>query len=128
MQSRVKARITQNFLQLVRSFVFLSSPLLSSVRGTATASYRLLPHVILDDANPVPPHLATRFRDCFSPGVIKVDPRTKKVSVDEHGVRGETMSREVLRHPDLAEYVKLARVRDHFICTLSLHKRGMWKL
>jgi len=84
---------------------------------TATASYRLLPHVILDESNPVPPHLATRFRDCFSPGVINVDPRTKKVSVDERGVRGEAMSREVLRHPDLAEFVKLARVRDHFICT-----------
>lgn len=66
--------------------------------------------------NPVPPHLADRFRDCFSPGVITVDPRTKKVSVDERGVRGETMSREVLRHPDLAKFVKLARVRDHFIC------------
>jgi DNA-directed RNA polymerase I and III subunit RPAC1 len=58
-----------------------------------------------------------RFRDCFSPGVINVDPRTKKVSVDKRGIRGETMSREVLRHPDLAEFVKLARVRDHFICT-----------
>ncbi|KAH9974203.1 DNA-directed RNA polymerase [Russula vinacea] len=69
----------------------------------ATASYRLLPHVILDDMNPVPPHLADRFRDCFSPGVIT------------RGVRGETMSREVLRHPDLAKFVKLARVRDHFI-------------
>jgi len=85
----------------------------------ATASYRLLPHIILDDANPVPPHLATRFRDCFCPGVIKVDPRTKKVSVDQRGVRGETMSREVLRHPDLAEYVKLARVRDHFIFNID---------
>ena len=93
--------------------------------GAATASYRLLPHIILDDANPVPPHLATRFRDCFSPGAIKVDPRTKKVSVDQRGVRGETMSREVLRHPDLAEYVRLARVRDHFICTLSLLERRM---
>ncbi|KAI9507811.1 DNA-directed RNA polymerase [Russula earlei] len=81
----------------------------------ATASYRLLPHIILDEANPVPPHLATRFRDCFSPGVINVDPTTKKVSVDERGVRGETVSREVLRHPDLAGFVKLARVRDHFI-------------
>jgi len=81
----------------------------------ATASYRLLPHVILDEAKPVPPHLATRFRDCFSPGVVNIDPRTKKVSVDMRGVRGETMSREVLRHPDLAEFVKLARVRDHFI-------------
>jgi DNA-directed RNA polymerase I and III subunit RPAC1 len=83
----------------------------------ATASYRLLPHIILDEGNPVPPHLATRFRDCFSPDVINVDPRTNKVTVDKHGVRGETMSREVLRHPDLADFVKLARVRDHFICT-----------
>ncbi|KAI0256996.1 DNA-directed RNA polymerase [Lactifluus subvellereus] len=73
----------------------------------ATASYRLLPHVILDEANPVPPHLATRFRDCFSPGVIK------------RGVRGETIGREVLRHPDLAKYVKLARVRDHFILNVG---------
>jgi DNA-directed RNA polymerases I and III subunit RPAC1 len=88
----------------------------SRVSGAATASYRLLPHVILDDMNPVPPHLADRFQDCFSPGVIAVDPRTKKVSVDERSVRGETMSREVLRHPDLAKFVKLARVRDHFIC------------
>ena len=48
-----------------------------------------------------------------------MDPRTKKVSVDKRGVRGETMSREVLRHPDLAEFVKLARVRDHFICAFS---------
>jgi DNA-directed RNA polymerases I and III subunit RPAC1 len=90
----------------------------------ATASYRLLPHVILDEANPIPPHLATRFRDCFSPGVIKVDPRTKKVTIDKRGIRGETMSREVLRHPDLAEYVKLARVRDHFICTFSIPPVG----
>ena len=104
---------------LFPSFVALPK----SVRGAATASYRLLPYIILDDANPVPPHLATRFRDCFSPGVIKVDLRTKKVSVDQRGVRGETMSREVLRHPDLAKYVRLARVRDHFICTFSLLER-----
>jgi DNA-directed RNA polymerase I and III subunit RPAC1 len=90
----------------------------------ATASYRLLPHIILDEANPVPPHLATRFQDCFSPGVINVDPRTKKVSVDERRVRGETMGREVLRHPDLAKFVKLARVRDHFICAFSFSYAG----
>jgi DNA-directed RNA polymerase I and III subunit RPAC1 len=90
----------------------------------ATASYRLLPHIILDEALPVPPHLATRFRDCFSPGVINVDPSTKNVSVDERGVRGETMGREVLRHPDLARFVKLARVRDHFICAFFFFLRG----
>lgn len=67
----------------------------------------------------MPPFLATRFRDCFSPGVINIDSNTKEVSVDKRGVRGETMSREVLRHPDLAKFVKLARVRDHFICAFS---------
>jgi len=105
-----------------------SSPLVLPEKresGAATASYRLLPHVILDEANLIPPHLATRFRDCFSPGVIKVDPRTKKISVDKRGVRGETMSREVLRHPDLAKLVKLARVRDHFICMFNLSLRGL---
>ncbi|KAI0257000.1 DNA-directed RNA polymerase [Lactifluus subvellereus] len=83
------------------------SPVEKRESGAATASYRLLPHVNLDEANPVPPHLATRFRDCFSPGVIK------------RGVHGETMSCEVLRHPDLAKYVKLARVRDHFIFNIE---------
>ena len=97
------------------------SPLLKRLKiwsGAATASYRLLPHIVLDEANPVPPHLATRFQNCFAPGVINVDPHTKKVTVDEYGLRGEPMSREVLRHPDLAKFVNLARVRDHFICSL----------
>ena len=91
--------------------------------GVATASYRLLPHIVLDEANPVPPHLATRFQNCFAPGVINVDAGTKRVTVDQDGVRGDPMSREVLRHPDLAEFVKLARVRDHFICALSFLMR-----
>jgi len=100
---------------------FLLSFFLKEESDSATASYRLLPHIILDDANPVPPHLATRFRDSFSPGVINIDPHTKEISVDKRAVRGETMSREVLRYPDLAGYVKLARVRDHFICAFLLH-------
>jgi hypothetical protein len=32
-------------------------------------------------------------RNCFSPSVINADAFTKKVSVDEHGVRGESMGR-----------------------------------
>jgi DNA-directed RNA polymerase I and III subunit RPAC1 len=101
--------------------IFSSNPCSNSRiwSGAATASYRLLPHIILDEANPVPPHLATRFQNCFAPGVINVDAQTKKVTVDEYGVRGEPMSREVLRHPDLGNFVKLARVRDHFICAFS---------
>lgn len=34
--------------------------------------------------------------------------------------RLDTCSREVLRHDDLKNVVKLGRVRDHFICTSSL--------
>ena len=96
----------------------LSCPffLINRVCFAATASYRLLPHIILDEANPVPPHLATRFRDCFSSGVINVDPRTKKVSVDKAGVRGETMSREVS-----AASSRPCRVCQARACTESFH-------
>ena len=75
----------------------------------------------------MPPHLATRFRDCFSPGVINVGPRTKKVSVDKQGVRGESMSREVQRHPDLAEFIELACAQDHFICSVRSFSRDILK-
>ncbi len=33
--------------------------------------------------------------------------------------RLDTCSREVLRHDDLKNLVKLGRVRDHFICTFA---------
>ena len=101
--------------------IFSSHPCANSRiwSGAATVSYRLLPHIILDEAKPVPPHLATRFQNCFAPGVINVDARTKKVTLDDYGVRGEPMSREVLRHRDLANFVKFARVRNHFICASS---------
>lgn len=82
----------------------------------ATASYRLLPAIILNPAKPVPPDLAEKFRNCFSPGVIRVHPHTKKVSVDAKLARFESMSREVYRHPEFDGCVQLARVRDHFLC------------
>ncbi|KAH7888106.1 DNA-directed RNA polymerase [Phlebopus sp. FC_14] len=81
----------------------------------ATASYRLLPEIILNPEKPVPPQLAEKFQKCFSPGVIRVDPRTKKVSVDRTNARFESMSREVYRHPEFDGCVQLARVRDHFL-------------
>ena len=111
--------MTQNLYQSVRTLFPSLLVLPESVCGAANASYRLLTLILLDDTNPVPPDLATPFQDCFSPGVIKVDPRTKKVSVDQRGVRGETLGRVALRSPDFVKYVKLGRVRDHFICTLS---------
>jgi DNA-directed RNA polymerases I and III subunit RPAC1 len=67
----------------------------------------------------VPAHLATKFQECFSPGVIRVDPRTKKVSADEKNMRRDTVSREVLRHPEFEGCVELKRVRDFFLCELN---------
>ncbi|KAI0061967.1 hypothetical protein BV25DRAFT_1826267 [Artomyces pyxidatus] len=85
----------------------------------ATASYRLLPKIILNPAKPVPPHLAEKFQKCFSPGVIRVHPTTKEVSVDPENVRKDSVSREVLRHPEFEGCVQLARVRDHFIFNIE---------
>ncbi|KAF8629015.1 hypothetical protein AX17_005871 [Amanita inopinata Kibby_2008] len=79
----------------------------------ATASWRLLPHIVIK--KPIPPHLADKFQACFSPGVINVDPNTKEVSVDEENVRKDSVSREVLRHPEFAGSVQLSRVRDFFL-------------
>jgi DNA-directed RNA polymerase alpha subunit len=80
----------------------------------ATASYRLLPHIKIKQ--PIPPEHAEKFQKCFSPGVIKIDPATREVSVDEEKVRNDTVSREVLRHPEFADKVELSRVRDYFLC------------
>ncbi|KAL4082088.1 DNA-directed RNA polymerase [Scleroderma yunnanense] len=85
----------------------------------ATASYRLLPKIILNPEKPVPSHLVEKFKNCFSDGVIKVNPRTKEVSVDENQVRREKMSREVYRHHEFEGCVQLARVRDHFLFNIE---------
>ncbi|TFK33811.1 DNA-directed RNA polymerase [Crucibulum laeve] len=79
----------------------------------ATASYRLLPLITI--TSPIPPQHAEQFQKCFSPGVIRIDQRTQEVSVDPVGVRNDTVSREVLRHPEFADKVKLGRVRDWFL-------------
>ncbi|KAG2745784.1 hypothetical protein P692DRAFT_20849892 [Suillus brevipes Sb2] len=90
----------------------------------ATAAYRLLPLVILNPEKPVPPELAEKFQKCFSPGVIRVDPRTKAVSVDNKKTRMETMSREVYRHPEFEGCVQLARIRDHYL--FSIESEGFY--
>jgi len=83
----------------------------------ATASYRLLPEIILK--KPVTGEMAHRLKACFPKGVIKVD------SVDGEDVarvancRRDTCSREVLRHSDLKDCVELARVKDHFIFSVE---------
>lgn len=77
----------------------------------ATASYRLLPHITI--TKPIKGESAEKFQKCFSPGVIGIDPSTGEAYVQD--ARGDTVSREVLRHEEFADSVKLGRVRDHFI-------------
>lgn len=84
----------------------------------ATATYRLLPLVILNPEKPIPPQHAEKFQKCFSPGVINVDPVTKAVSVNEENLRNESVSREVFRHKEFEGCVEIKRVRDFFICEL----------
>ncbi|XP_006455111.1 hypothetical protein AGABI2DRAFT_209410 [Agaricus bisporus var. bisporus H97] len=79
----------------------------------ATASYRLLPHIKIK--KPIPPSLSEKFQKCFSPGVVKIDSRTGSASVDENNVRKDSVSREVLRHPEFVDSVELSRVRDYFL-------------
>jgi DNA-directed RNA polymerases I and III subunit RPAC1 len=84
----------------------------------ATASYRLLPTI--DILSPITGNDAEKFVNCFPSGVAQI-------KVDKNGVkqaeivnpRLDTVSREVLRHDEFKDRVKLGRVRDHFICTTS---------
>ncbi|BGP19928.1 hypothetical protein JCM10213_002286 [Rhodosporidiobolus nylandii] len=79
----------------------------------ATASYRLLPSIqLLSD---IPSQLHAKFQACFPPGVINI--ADGRVVVAD--ARKDTVSREVLRHPEFEEKVKLGRVRDHFIFNLE---------
>jgi len=94
----------------------------------ATASYRLLPQI--DILKPILGSAAKEFQHKFPKGVIGLRPVTKAESQEEGGVwegkegqerpyvanpMADTVSREVLRHPEFADKVRLGRVRDHFI-------------
>ncbi|KAM9803829.1 DNA-directed RNA polymerases I and III subunit RPAC1 [Neosynchiropus ocellatus] len=79
----------------------------------ATASYRLLPEITLMER--LTGEKAARLQRCFSPGVIRLeDVDGEQVAVVANS-RLDTCTREVLRHDDLKNVVKLGRVRDHFI-------------
>ncbi|XP_068088664.1 DNA-directed RNA polymerases I and III subunit RPAC1 [Hyperolius riggenbachi] len=83
----------------------------------ATASYRLLPEITL--LQPVEGDLAEKLQKCFSPGVIRVDEvNGKKVACVENS-RMDTCSREIFRHEELKNLVRMARVRDHFIFSIE---------
>ena len=81
----------------------------------ATAFYRLLPTIeILSD---ITGNDAEKFVKCFPKGVARVvtDKRGNK-KAEVVNPRLDTVSREVLRHDEFKNKVKLGRVRDHFIC------------
>ncbi|KAK3715062.1 hypothetical protein QZH41_012126, partial [Actinostola sp. cb2023] len=79
----------------------------------ATASYRLLPEILI--TKPCEEELAEKLANCFSKGVIKIKKENGVRQAYVADARRDTCSREVLRHDDLKDRVRLARIRDHFI-------------
>ncbi|XP_049535513.1 DNA-directed RNA polymerases I and III subunit RPAC1 [Anopheles darlingi] len=80
----------------------------------ATVSYRMLPDIQL--TQPVIGNDARLLQKCFSPGVIEIDKSDQAYVKD---ARYDSCSRNVYRYPHLADAVKMARVRNHFIFTVE---------
>ncbi|KAJ1914519.1 DNA-directed RNA polymerase core subunit rpc40 [Tieghemiomyces parasiticus] len=79
----------------------------------ATASYRLLPHIVLK--RPITGDQAERLQACFPEGVIDIVEEDGKRVAKVANPRRDTVSREVLRHDEFKDLVELKRVRNHFI-------------
>ncbi|VDN84334.1 unnamed protein product [Brugia pahangi] len=80
----------------------------------ATASYRLLPQIVLKKKFSGAD--ARRVKSSFSEGVIEIDADGVAFVKD---ARSDTCSRNILRHEDLAEYIELSRIKDHFIFSVE---------
>eukprot|EP00058_Branchiostoma_floridae_P011260 XP_002596748.1 hypothetical protein BRAFLDRAFT_58082 [Branchiostoma floridae] len=83
----------------------------------ATASYRLLPEIVLTEE--VKGERADRLVRCFSPGVMEVTEENGVKKARVVNSRLDTCSREIFRHPDLKDCVKLNKLRDHFIFSVE---------
>ncbi|TGZ84492.1 RBP11-like subunits of RNA polymerase [Ascodesmis nigricans] len=79
----------------------------------APASYRLLPTIEI--LEPIRSKAAERFKKCFPSGVVEVI-NDEAVVVNP---RNDTVSREVLRHEEFKDKVRLGRVRDHFMYSVE---------
>ncbi|CAO3598049.1 unnamed protein product [Absidia cylindrospora] len=80
----------------------------------ATASYRLLPEINI--LKPITGADAIKFKKCFPEGVVAlVDGDNGEQMAKVVNPRKDTVSREVLRHKEFENKVRLTRVRDHFI-------------
>jgi len=83
-----------------------------------TASYRLLPEIVL--LRPYVGEQATQLQAVFGQGVIEVEKGADGIDVAKvANARAYNMNREVHRHPELADGVRLQRVRDHFIFSVE---------
>lgn len=90
----------------------------------ATASYRLLPHITI--RSPIPREHQEKFRDCFPPGVISIEnDHNGDSQCIVKNPRKDTVSREVLRHPEFQDLVQLSRIRDHFL--YNVESAGQYK-
>jgi DNA-directed RNA polymerases I and III subunit RPAC1 len=97
----------------------------------ATATYRLLPTITI--TSPILGADAVKFQKCFSPGVIDLERVTPADTTAHPAYAGregdekavvkdpfrDTVSREVLRHDEFKDKVKLGRVQDHFIFSVE---------
>ncbi|XP_065918327.1 DNA-directed RNA polymerases I and III subunit RPAC1-like isoform X2 [Dysidea avara] len=83
----------------------------------ATASYRLLPDITLTKR--VTGMMAHRLKKCFPEGVIGIKNEEGEDEAYIADCRRDTSSREVLRHEDLKDCVKLGKKADHFIFTVE---------
>lgn len=85
----------------------------------ATASYRLLPEITI--LKPITGDAADRFQKCFPEGVVDVVMENGVKTAKVVNARKDTVSREVLRHKEFEDKVRLTRVRDHFICKSTMN-------
>jgi len=88
-----------------------------------TASYRLMPDLTLTQEIHAGP-LAKKLIKCFPKGVLGLapknpeDPASEKIVVVKNA-RLDNTSREVLRHEDLKDLIRLRKKRNHFIFTVE---------
>jgi DNA-directed RNA polymerase I and III subunit RPAC1 len=91
----------------------------------ATASYRLMPRVEL--LEPVYDDAADELVHVYEPGVFELVPADVRAGDPPEARRrarvcnpyASTMSRNYLRHPELADKIRMTRIPDHFILSIE---------
>ena len=84
------------------------------------ASYKLLPEIkLLREIDGRDAHL---LQKCFSPGVVEIDKNGCAYIKD---ARYDNCNRNVYRYPELAKYVEMSRIRNHFI--FNIESLGAYK-